>query len=311
MPANLTPEYLEAEEKFRLAKTPEEKILALKEMLATVPKHKGTEKLQKEIKTKLSKLQKELQKKPQTKRTILYHFEKKGAGQVVVFGFPNAGKSALVKLLTRANTEVADYPFTTKVPLCGMLSYENIQIQMIDTPPLTEDAPPWYFHILRSADSLIYLLDLSSEEVLDDYERGLKILEGGKVERNLLPVGNKIETEGALVRFEILKELVPNLISISVAEKVGIEELKREIFKSLDIIRVYTKPPGSKPDFTEPVILKSGSTVLDCAEHLHKDFARNLKYARLWSNNDREIFPGQRVGVDHILKDGDIIEFHI
>lgn len=314
MPANLTPDYLAAEEKFRLAKTPEEKILALREMLATVPKHKGTEKLQKEIKTKLSKYQKELQKRPTTRQTIFYHFEKKGAGQVVVFGFPNAGKSALVKTLTRANTEVAPYPFTTKIPVEGMMPYENVLIQIIDTPPLTFEPEPWYFHILRSADSLIYLLDLTADDLLTDYEKGLEILAKGKISRESvsLTVGNKIDTEEGKLGEELLREICPYALAIAAERQIGIEELKKKIFSTLDIIRVYTKPPGKQPDFSEPIILKTGSSVLQAAQKLHKDFARNLRYARIWSTaKDREIFPGQRVESGFILKDGDIIEFHI
>ncbi len=323
MPANLTPDYLAAEEKFRQAKTLDEKLSALKEMLATVPKHKGTEKLQKEIKTKLSKLRKEMAKKPQTKRTIWYHFEKKGAGQVAVFGFANAGKSALVKNLTNANTEVAPYPFTTTIPKEGMMPYEDIYIQLIDTPPLMEDPPPWFFHILRSADSLIYLLDLSSDDVMADYEKGINILEKGKISlspknnekikegftlKKRLFVGNKVDLEGSLERLGIMREIEPSLIGISVERRIGLEELKPLIFQTLAIIRVYTKKPGKPPDLTEPVILKQGSTVLDAAFYLHKDFARNLKYARLWSEDG---YQGQRVEKGHILKDKDIVEFHI
>lgn len=322
MPANLTPDYLAAEEKFRLARSPEEKILALKEMLATVPKHKGTEKLQKEIKRKLSKLKKELQKKPVAKKTFLFHFEKRGAGQVVVFGFPNVGKSALVKALTRANTEVKAYPFTTKIPVAGMMPYENVQIQIIDTPPLTKEPEPWYFHILRSADSLIYLLDLSSDEVLDDYEKGLEILKKGKlgigqkgvaqeeglVYKRVLIVGNKMDAVGAEERFNLFREVTDDIRRISAKHGTGLDNLKREIFESLAIIRVYTKPRGKPPDFTEPVILKTGANVLDAAACLHKDFVKKLKYARLWSGNE---YQGQRVEKYHLLKDKDIVEFHV
>ncbi len=322
MPANLTPQYLAAEEKFRQARSLEEKLEALKEMLATVPKHKGTEKLQKEIKTKISKLRKEMAKKPSVKRTIWYHFEKKGAGQVAVFGFPNCGKSALVKLLTKANTEVAPYPYTTIIPSEGMMPYEDIQVQLIDTPPLNDDPEPWFFHILRSADSLLYLLDLASDDLLEDYEKGLSILKKGRLaiiekempweegftQKKTIIVGNKIDCPGAEERLKIIKEITGEIISVSVEKGIGLDNLKRVIFKSLDIIRVYTKPPGKPPDFTEPVILKTGSSVLDCALHLHKDFAHRLKYARLWSD---EKYQGQRVERLHILKDKDIIEFHI
>ncbi len=325
MPANLPPQYFEVEEKYRQAKTIEEKLYYLKEMLAVVPKHKGTEKLQKEIKTKISKLRKELSKKPKISRQVWYHFEKQGAGQIAVFGSPNSGKSSLVKLLTNANTEIADYPFTTKIPITGMMRYENIQIQLIDCPPLKEGLSPWYFHLLRSADALLYLFDLSQDSLLDETEENFKILEEGRINifkkdepnyKKTIFCGNKLDWENSELRFSLFLEFIKNylpmddlkIVSISVKEKRNIEDLKRVLFESLEIIRVYTKPPGKEPELEEPIILKKNSNVLDAAKALHKDFARNLKYARLWDNKN---FFGQRVEKNHILKDGDIIEFHI
>ncbi|MEO0097400.1 MAG: GTPase [candidate division WOR-3 bacterium] len=325
MPANLPPQYFEVEEKYRQAKTIEEKLYYLKEMLATVPKHKGTEKLQKEIKTKISKLRKELAKKPKVSRAVWYHFEKQGAGQIAIFGSPNSGKSSLVKLLTNANTEIADYPFSTKIPITGMMKYENIQIQLIDCPPLKEGLPPWYFHLLRSADALLYLFDLSQDSLLDESEENFKILEEGKINifksdepnyKKTIFCGNKLDCENGEIRYNLFLEFIKNylsinnlkIISISVKEKKNIEDLKRLLFGSLEIIRVYTKPPGKPPELEEPIVLVKNSNVLDAAKALHKDFARNLKYARLWDNKN---FFGQRVERNHILKDGDIIEFHI
>ncbi|MEO0086691.1 MAG: GTPase [candidate division WOR-3 bacterium] len=325
MPANLPPQYFEVEEKYRQAKTIEEKLYYLKEMLAIVPKHKGTEKLQKEIKTKISKLRKELTKKPKVSRTVWYHFEKQGAGQIAVFGSPNSGKSSLVRLLTNANTEVADYPFTTTIPIAGMMRYENIQIQLIDCPPLKENLAPWYFHVLRTADALLYLFDLSQDSLLEEAEKDFKIIEEGRINifresepnyKKTIFCGNKLDEENSEFRYNLFLEFLKNyapldqlrILAISVKEQKNIEDLKRLLFESLEIIRVYTKPPGKPPELEEPIILKKNSNVLDAAEALHKDFARNLKYARLWDN--KNLF-GQRVEKNHILKDGDIIEFHI
>lgn len=325
MPANLPPQYFEVEEKYRQAKTIEEKLYYLKEMLAVVPKHKGTEKLQKELKTKISKLRKEIGEKPKVSRTVWYHFEKQGAGQIAVFGSPNSGKSTLVKFLTNANTEITDYPFATKIPVAGMMGYENIQIQLIDCPPLKEDLPPWYFHLLRSADVLLYLFDLSRDSLLEEVESNFKILEERKINifkkdepnyKKIIFCGNKLDYENAEFRYNLFLEFLKNYssleelinIAISAKEKKNIEDLKRLLFESLEIIRVYTKPPGKLPELEEPIVLKKNSTVLDAADALHKSFARNLKYVRLWDNKN---FFGQRVERNHILKDGDIVEFHI
>lgn len=320
MPANVTPEYLAAERRYRLAKNSEEKLTCLQEMLSTVPKHKGTEKLQAEIKTKISKLKKELMRKPGAKRTIWYHFDKQGAGQVVVIGGVNVGKSSLVKLLTNAPTEVREYPFSTVKPIAGMLSYEDIQIQMIDTPPLIAAAEPWLFSIIRNGDLLIWVIDLSQDNRLElvNTRNILEILAQHRISltpsseltyKKTIVVGNKSDLPEAKDHLaSLLKEFNFKVIPVSVVSKENIEFLKTKIFESLEIIRIYTKKPGYPPDLTDPIILQNGKTVLDAARYLHKEFAANLKYARLWNGNE---YKGQMVEKRHILKDRDIIEFHI
>jgi len=291
----------------------------LHEMYALIPKHKGTEKLQADIKSRISKLTKSKGQKSQTRRSVWYHFEKQGAGQVAIFGAPNVGKSSIVKILTNAHTEIAPYPFTTTSPIAGMLIYEDVQIQLIDTPPLTDDSPPWFFHIIRTADSSVWVIDASSDDLLETSETCIRRLK----ETNLFPnsdnevlikpiivVANKSDEPNALFGLEIIKELIGDMpiIQVSVKNKNGLEELKQKIFESLGVIRVYTKPKGKEPDLTDPVILKWGSTVLDVAKTLHKDFAAKLDSARLWDNDKHN---GQRVDRNHLLKDKEIIEFHV
>lgn len=319
MPANLTPQYLEAEKRFRSAKTNEEKMSCLIDMLSTIPKHKGTEKLQAEIKTRISKLKKAANKKSGTKRSIWYHIDKQGAGQVIIFGTPNSGKSALVKALTNAPTEVAIYPFTTLKPIAGMMLFEDIQIQLIDTPPITEDSEPWVFHIIRSGDLGIWVIDLSDDSVLEAVDKMLNLLFQARISirpteemqyKKVITVGSKYDGAGAETRLSLVKELLKDfdILPISVERPTNLEQLKQIVFQSLDIIRVYTKKPGQHADMSEPVILKAGSSVIDAAYHLHKDFAKTLKFARLWDSNH---YNGQRVERNHILKDKDVIEFHI
>ncbi len=320
MPANLTPEYKQAEERFRQAKTPEEKLLCLEEMLATIPKHKGTEKMQADIKTRIAKLRRELSAaKSSGKRTDWYSVEKQGAGQVVVFGAPNSGKSALINRLTGLATEVAAYPFTTTRPLAGMMPFEDIQIQLIDTPPMVQDSPTWLFHILRTADLLCWTIDLSDDSVLETTEQIQQLLRQNRIGFNqedgfsvkpIIRLGTKVDDQDAPARLAVLKELLSDLeiILVSVVTGQGLEQFKSRVFEELKIIRVYTKKPGHPPDLEDPVVLKIGATVIDAAYHLHKDFARKLAYARLWNNYG---FSGQRVERQHILRDRDIVEFHI
>jgi len=320
VPANLTPEYKQAEERFRAAATPEEKLACLEEMLATIPKHKGTEKMQADIKARIAKLKKELAAAARSgpKRTDWFHIEKQGAGQFAVFGPANCGKSALVRELTGLPTEVAAYPFTTTRPAAGMMAYEDIQIQLIDTPPLCADSPPWLFHILRTADGLIWLFDLSDDGLLDATEEIQRLLTEHRIPidpgagraQPVIRVGTKADDPQASDRLAILKELIGDvaLLRVSVETKQGLAELRRAAFLGLNLIRVYTKKPGRPPDMAEPVVLKAGASVLDAALQLHKDFARRLDFARLWN---RSGYDGQRVERNHVLQDKDIVEFHI
>jgi hypothetical protein len=323
MPANLPPQYYEAERNFRAAKSPEEKIAVIEEMLAIMPKHKGTDHLRAELRGKIAKLTELAAKKSGTQRTSMM-IEKEGAAQVAVIGLPNAGKSQLVASITNASPTVAEYPFTTHIATPGMMEFENIKIQLIDTPPLAPQSIEWWLPpILRRADALLILVDLNDAPLaqveaitaeLGKMRIGIGI---GKVEdeiinqRKVLIVGNKLDLANARQNYTALKnkygEQFP-VIAISAKEMVGLEELKREIYRVLDIIRVYTKTPGQKPDFTEPIVLSRGSTLEDAAAEVHKDFVAKLKYARLWGSGKPDGVMAKR---DHVLQDGDVIELHM
>lgn len=325
MPANLTPAYFEAEKRYRAAETIEEKLKALNEMLAVMPKHKGTEVLRAELRTKIAKLTKEAAKEQATaKRGGVYHIPKEGAGQIALVGFTNVGKSQLVGSMTAAVVEIADYPYTTKVPQVGMTKFENVQIQLVDMPPITDqDARPWFAAILRSADALLLLVDLEIDPVtelqellaeLAKYKIGVRGLETASAEivftKRAVVAGNKsdLDLEGTQMAslWKACAGKVP-VVGISAKEGRGLDELRRELFKALGVIRVYTKSPGAKADLNDPMILKAGSTIEDAAEAVHKDFRRNLKYALIWGSGK---FAGQRVKHDHVVQDGDIIELH-
>jgi len=327
MPANLTPQYLKAEERYKQAKTDPEKLLALEEMLATIPKHKGTEKLQADIKQRISHLHKEAQqKKGAHHRESDFYVEKEGAGQVVILGPPNAGKSQLLAALTSAHAEVAPYPYTTQKILPGMIPFENIQIQLVDTPAIsTEFFETELSSLIRNADGILLLCDLSDQSCVEQVEnlctqlekvhirlvgKFSGIPEEGFAYKKTILVGNKSDSEDAKTNFDrmeqIYKEGFP-LISISAARGQNLEELKGKIFELLEVIRVYTKVPGQEADLADPVILKKESKLLDAALHIHKDFAQKLKYARVWSKGK---YPGQMIGKDDKLNDGDIVEFH-
>ena len=330
MPANLPPDYFQAEKRYRQAKTPEEKVEALEAMLSIMPKHKGTDRLRAELRTKIAKFAEESQRKLATsRRGSAYYIRKEGAGQVILAGLPNAGKSQLVSTLTEASPVVADYPFTTKAPTPGMMRFGNIQIQLVDIPPIIDrNAQPWLPNLLRGADLLLIMVDLS-QEPLSQVEAIIEELGKQKIEpigrkegrkegaepwvfqKRALIVGNKEDLEGSEENYRRLGSQYSEeftLISISAKGGIGLEGLKEEIYRRLDIIRVYTKAPGMKADLEEPIVLKRGSTVEDVAQSIHKDFHAKLKYAQLWGSGK---YDGQKVKREHILEDGDVIELRL
>ena len=323
MPANLPPQYFDAEKNFRAAKAPPEKIASLEEMLAIMPKHKGTDHLRAELRSRIAKLTQQAGKKSGAQRMTMA-IEKEGAAQVAVVGLPNAGKSQLVTRVTNASPTVADYPFTTYAASPGMMPFENIQVQLLDTPPLVPQMIEWWLPpMLRRADALLIVVDLN-DAPLEQMASAIGQLgqmrislnqneseEGILSRQRALVAGNKADIPGADVSFKSLHAdygaKLP-LVSISARDGTGLEEMKRLVFQVLEIIRVYTKTPGQKPDMSDPIILGKGSTLTDAAEAVHKDFKARLKYARLWGSGKHD---GIMVKRDHVLLDGDIIELHV
>lgn len=329
MPANLTPQYIEAERKFRAAKTPQEKIKYLEEMLATIPKHKGTEKLQALLKTKMAKLKTALQARPVVaRRGPFFHVEKSGAGQVAVIGPPNTGKSRLIAALTGAQPEVGDYPYTTRFPSPYMMKFENVQVQLVDTPPLSpEDLEAEVVELARVADALLLVVDLADqntasilETLLTRFkERRLELVpeeitetpESGRSVKRALVVANKLDLEEAEENFVFVRQYFGekiSLLAVSAQRGDGLEALRPGIYSLLNVIRVYSKIPGKKPDLNAPFVLKKGSSVLEMARAVHKDFVDQFKFARVWRKNSLQV---QMVNRDFVLEDGDIVELRI
>lgn len=370
MPANLPPQYHEVERKFREAKEPAEKLGFLREMYAVLPKHKGTDKLQADLKRRISKLQDGLQKSHKVgRRPYAFTIDKEGAGQVVLLGPANSGKSSILKALTHAEPEVAAYPFTTRKPLPGMMLYEDIQIQLVDMPPIVaEGLEHWFPQLVRSADAALIVVDINSSTLLDDIELVLKEMKRsgvsfvsrvstasssasdasssvseaspsvsdsspsarrtsppvsaasssvsdssppeGQVKRALL-IANKIDLGTEPESVVLLKEYLGkemNVVMFSALTGEGAADFKQQVFEMLGLVRVYTKIPGKKPDLERPFVLPINSTILDVAKLVHKDFAANLRFARIWGKG---VFDGQFVERDHIVTDKDVVELHL
>lgn len=333
MPTNVPPQYREAEERFRQATTTQAKIAALQEMLAIMPKHKGTEHLKADLRARMSRLVAELEG-PSTgaraSRTEPFSLPKEGGGRATLIGPTNVGKSLLLTRATGAKTTVGAYALSTQEPVRGMFPYKDIYIQLVDTPPISNPrTQSRLYGLLRNTDVFVVVLDVSLDaltqvrEVFSELEQwGFRLLEREEARpegdpwltKPTILVGNKADLPGALDQFQELEAVFGSrypVVMTSAEEEVGLDELGEEMFCALKVIRVYTKSPREKLEEFErvsPFVLPMGSTVGEAAEQVHRDLSRALKYAVLWGESGR--FEAQRVGRSHQLTDGDIIELH-
>ena len=329
MPANLTPQYLKAEEEYRRASTPDEELQCLQAMLRELPKHKGTDKLQAELKQKISKARKEAESQGKAgKRSHGIRIPRQGAGRAVLLGGPNAGKSQLLRSLTRATPEVAEYPFTTREPLPGMMPWQDVMVQLIDTPPITADTlEPYHQGLIRGSDLALLLVDLASDDGIEHCRDLMDRLNQTKTRlgrRSYLDesdiglsytqtflVPNKMDADEAATRLELLHEAVCEDLpeyAISAQHGIGLETLRDAIYQALDVVRVYTKLPNRKePDYDRPYTIRRGGSLAEVAAMIHKDFATQLKFAKVWGS---QVHDGTTVKGDYVLHDRDVIELH-
>lgn len=327
MPANLTPQYHAAEKRYRAAKEVDEKIAALQEMLAVMPRHKGTDHLYAGLRGKIARLGQESERKLAGARRAGFYIRREGAGQVVLVGPTNSGKSQLLAMLTSAVPEVAMYPYTTRTLLPGMAKYEDIQIQLVDTPPLGHRSVRMLLSaVLHATDLIAIVVDLGIDPVpqfdwtLGQLEECRVVLAGTQTQgaletpvyaKKMMVIGNKSDLPGARGHLQTLQNRcrsVCPVVAVSGTEGEGLEVLPERVYDALDIIRVYTKAPGQRADMTEPVILKKGSNAGEAATAIHKDIRRGLKYAVIWGSGK---YQGQTVSKNHVLQEGDVVEFHV
>jgi len=340
MPTNVTPEYKKAEEAYRQAREPKDRLACLKEMLRTIPKHKGTDHLQADIKTRIKEVTEELAgpKKGGHRSGPSHVVRPEGAAQLCLIGPPNAGKSSLHRRLTGSQSEVGPYPCTTHLPLPGMLRYRDIQFQLVDLPPVSGDyMESWLVNTLQPADGVLLVIDVADPECLEQVPTILERLrekkvflraawpglpasgtttpgEADDVFRLDLPtvlIANKCDLDPDPDEVRVLEELLglrfPSL-STSAETGFGLEKLGQFLFKALDIVRVYTKTPGKAAEMDKPFTVRRGGTVLEVANLVHRDIANGLRFARIWG---AEVFDGQQVGPDHVVCDGDLVELHV
>lgn len=328
MPANLTPIYYAAYERYKKASNDRERLKALKEMLSVIPKHKGTDKLQGDLKRKIARLKVDQQdKKSKKSKPFSYSIDKEGAGQITIVGPPNVGKSQLVNILSGATFEVADFPFTTRLFQPSMMVYEDIQVQLVDLPPVSDEyMEKWVPQLIKNSNGSVIVFDMSRDDLLDQVESTINCLNAFKIKLESDPlvkedykwhyisslfIGNKMDLPHAKENLSICNEFYGEHFSItpfSALNQGDIASLRNKIVKLLNIVRIYSKRPGHPPEMEKPFILSNGKTLKDLAEVVHKDFAKNLTFAKIWGENK---FDGQRITKDYVLEDKDIIELHM
>jgi uncharacterized protein len=343
MAINATPQYKKAEEKYRSATNAADRVAALEEMLRLVPKHKASEKLQLQIKQKIKNAKEDVQRAAKMGGGAVhdvYNVPKGGAGQVVLLGAPNVGKSSIVGALTAAKVEIAEFPYSTHSAVPGMAHHEDAPVQLVDMPPVMDGhAQGGMINALRRADAVLIVIDLAAIELVDQYEQAIKLLadhqmqpvssptpDAGNdemedrdldaIEATLLPkrallVANKVDAPGAKENYDTFRELVATdlkIRAISAASGEGLKEMLADLFELMNVIRVYAKKPGKPADKESPFILPVGSSVLDMAQHIHKEVAENLKTARIWGGT---VHDGQQVTGAHVLTDKNVVELHV
>ena len=345
MPTNVTPDYKKAEEAYRAAREPPDRLACLREMLRTIPKHKGTEHLQADIKSRIKQITEELAgpKKGARRSGPSHTVRPEGAAQIALIGPPNAGKSALHVRLTGSRADVGPYTFATKLPLPGMMPYQDVYFQLVDLPPVSADfMEPWLVATLQTADAAMLVIDLADPECvdhvqaiqqrlgekkifLDEHWPGLghqprraastdddeELADPFRLEIPTLLIANKCDLEPDPDELAVFEELIGvrfPALACSAETGEGLDELGPLLFKGLEVVRVYTKARGRRTDDTRPFTLRRGATVLNVARLVHKEMASDFKFARLWGSG---VFDGQQVGSDHIVADRDIIELHL
>jgi len=296
MPINAHPDYLAAEKEYHLAQTLEEKIEKLKKMISFSPSHKGAENLRAHLKRRYKKFLQQLEKSKKSGKSTQKGIKKQGM-QAVIVGKTNTGKSTLLSALTKAYAKISANKFTTQKPIIGMIPYQDIQIQLVEIPAIESE----FFDkgLIHTADTILLLI--TNLDQIKEFDNFLKKTPGKKI-----IVFNKFREIDQRKTEATLKSKKYNFVIINSLNREGFENLKKKIFESFNNIRIYTKEPG-KPKSNKPLILKPNPTIKDVAEKILHGFSQKIKETKIWGPSSK--FPGQKVGLKHILKDLDVVEF--
>jgi len=303
MPINVNdPEYVQAEKNYHEAGSIEDQLIAVNKMISHAPSHKGAENLRQQLTTRRKRLENQLEKKKRAGKSTQKGIKKEDM-QAVILGKTNSGKSSLLKALTNASPRISQNKFTTNAPVVGMMPYKGTQIQLIENPAV--EGEHLDKSLLHSADTIIILI--KNLEEIGEIKKFLTKAPGKKI-----IVFNKIdsltEKEKRKISATLQSKKYDFILISSIPElpNNNLEELKRKIFKSFNILRVFTKEPGKEKE-KRPMIMKPHSTVKHVAEKILKGLGKKVKETKIWGPSSK--FGGQKVGLDHKLKDMDVVEF--
>ncbi len=357
----------------------EKKIEELKEQYSKTKYNKATNKYLGMLRAKIANIKKEMESQSRRSGTG-YSIRKSGNATVVFVGFPNAGKSSLLKALTGVDSKVADYAFTTLDVIPGMLEYNGAKIQMLDLPGLIQGAhigrggSMKIISVVRIADLVLFVIDINSYQNLYQLIDELNMLNirvnkkkpnmrmevgkvgGMKIEGNGHQIPNKdiilsilnefkifngelifyenvsedrlvdfianncvymrgvvalnkidtvSEAKVASVKKEIEVKTGMKVVPISAKMMSNVPDLRKDVFNMLDLIRVFLKPRDGEPDFEKPMVLEKNSTVIDVVKKINTKLVKETRFAYISGPSSK--FANQRVGIEHVVKDGDVV----
>ncbi len=302
----------------------EELVSELEEIIADI-KEKKLDKKYGGFALQIKELQEIIQEtlakpKKKTRQFDPFYIPASGDGRIALFGLSNVGKSTLMNEITNTEVEMGDFLHTTRIAQAGTCEYENVHIQLIDLPGFLDFKEDWFIHtqifrVSRTCDAILMVLDLSMnikkqyEFLLNQLEKA-KIIRDGETNQRIAIVATKGDLPNTEKTYTYLKSLTTYPIyPISIKNKESLDHLKKLLFEFLEVIRIYTKPPGKKVDYTKPFVLPQGTSVIDIAKRIHSSFPEKLRYARVWGKSVD--FDGQQVSKDHLLTDGDVIEMNV
>lgn len=300
---NQSPFYQKAEAKFLSAQTDEDKLKFLEEMIRECPKHKSSEKMLANLKTRRIKLKQKIEKERKVKKSSSGKGGiKKEDLQAVIIGPSGSGKSWLLSKLTNANPKIKNNifeEFTTKKPEIGIMDYNDVGIQLIENPAIESE---YYDKGLTYTADVVIAMVTSYEQIKDI----LPFVKNKKTILCYLNLIDKLPEQKRKIEARLKSERY-NYLIIEPEKPETLEKLKEKIFQSFNKIRIYTKQPEEKQKSEKPIILNPGSDVKDVAEKILKGFSNKIKQTKIWGPSSK--YPGQVVGLKHEVKDMDVVEF--